>query len=208
MMLCPPSSNRESPRRTSPWQLRSSGTTRSRRYVAVVAPRLTDQAIADTKLLAKDDEMKDLVQGELASLREQRQRVLQDIPAVLLPPPRNNTLPAMLSLNAGVGGDEATLCTAMIMRMYQRFAEIKGWTVEVMSMADGGNVYGHDGVKEVTMKISAGADEVYGQLQWESGVHRVQRVPPNDAKGRIQTSTLSVIVSLVSKGSKLNRYCP
>jgi protein subunit release factor A len=91
--------------------------------------------------------------------------------------------------------------------MYQRFAEIKGWTVEVMSMTDGGNVYGHDGVKEVTMKISSGSDEVYGQLQWESGVHRVQRIPPNDAKGRIQTSTVSIIVSLVQKASSRGLAC-
>lgn len=135
--------------------------------------------------------MRELCQVELDALHQQSMELLDELPSVLLPKASTSTLPALMSLNAGVGGDEATLCTAMLVRMYQRLAEVRGWDVEIVSRTDGCNVYGADGIKEITMKISS----AYGTLQWESGVHRLQRVPPNEKMGRMQTSTVGVIVS-------------
>ena len=100
----------------------------------------------------------------------------------------------LLSLNAGVGGTEATMCTQMLARMYQRYAENAGWQCEIMSQTAGGSSKGQDGIKETTMRFSGHG--VYAALRWESGVHRIQRIPPNDAKGRTQTSTVAVIVGL------------
>lgn len=140
--------------------------------------------------------MKDMCLAELETLARQRDELLLSIPDILLPRPDTANLPVMMSLNAGVGGTEATMCTQMLARMYQRYAEEAGWTCEVVSQTFGGSSKGVDGLKEMTMRFS-GASDVYGALRWESGVHRVQRVPPNDTKGRIQTSTVAVIVSLV-----------
>ena len=140
--------------------------------------------------------MRALCAVELDALDAQSRSILAAIPDVLLPPPDTAHLPVMVSINAGVGGTEATLCAQLLARMYQRYAENAGWRIEVVSQTDGISSYKADGIKEMTMRISAASEEdnVYGKLRFESGVHRIQRIPSNDAKGRIQTSTVAVIV--------------
>lgn len=137
--------------------------------------------------------MKDLCMAELDALRAQHDEVLASIPDILLPASNTAELPVMMSVNAGVGGTEATMCAQMLARMYQRYAEDAGWKCEIMSQTAGTSSKGVDGLKEMTMRFSG--TNVYAALRWESGVHRVQRIPPNDAKGRTQTSTVAVIVS-------------
>lgn len=93
------------------------------------------------------------------------------------------------------------MCTDMLARMYQRFAMQQGWQIEIVSKTEGTESMGNMGLKEITMKFSPPAfggeedAEVYGLLQWERGVHRVQRVPANDAMGRVQSSTIAIVVS-------------
>ncbi|WVQ80265.1 hypothetical protein IAT38_002370 [Cryptococcus sp. DSM 104549] len=127
--------------------------------------------------------------------------IVDAIPPVLLPPLPTANLPVMMSLNAGVGGLESALCTEDLARMYLRFAANRRWKVEEITRVDGTGGKGGGGIREMTVKIEApsrgGGDdarEVYGALQWESGVHRLQRVPENETLGRIHTSTVAVIV--------------
>lgn len=126
------------------------------------------------------------------------------LPSLLLPVPSAFTLPVIMSLNAGIGGTESTLCTDVLARMYQRFGQARGWGIEILSAEEGAGVLGQSGLREITMRITPpayGAEgeeamQVFGTLQWEKGVHRVQRIPANDAHGRIQTSTVHIYVSL------------
>ena len=147
----------------------------------------------------KDAEMKELFEGEITDLDAQiTDLVTQQLPSLLLPPETTDNLPIMISINAGIGGDEATACAALLIRAYQRYAEINRWDVEIISQAEGAQSKGMQGVKEMTMKMKArdaGTGNVYERMRWEGGVHRFQRVPPNDAKGRVQSSTVAVIVS-------------
>jgi peptide chain release factor 1 len=127
------------------------------------------------------------------------------LPRLLLPSPSTASLPTVISLNAGVGGSESALFVEELARMYTRFAEKRGWTIEVISKVDGPMGKGGGGLREVTMKFDSGEAakwaeegeeaEVFGLLQWEKGVHRVQRVPATETMGRIHTSTVAVVVS-------------
>jgi peptide chain release factor 1 len=121
--------------------------------------------------------------------------VASTLPQLLLPPLATASLPAIMSLNAGVGGSDAALFVEEMTRMYTRFAEQRGWKMEIMSQVEGPGGKGGGGYREFTMKLE-GWDEVYGQLQWETGVHRVQRVPATETMGRVHTSTVAVVVSL------------
>lgn len=148
----------------------------------------------------KDEEMRELFESEVSDLDEQISEILsQQLPTLLLPPESTDSLPILLSINAGIGGDEATACTAILVRVYQRYAEINRWDIEIMSQAEGATAKGSTGIKEMTMKITAkpGSEGgVYEKMRYEGGIHRFQRVPPNDSKGRVQSSTVAVIVSL------------
>jgi len=153
-----------------------------RRYKEVVAQ------IETTTELLKDPDMRELAQEELTSLESTRDLLLGEIKVLMIPKDPNDAKNVVLEIRAGTGGDEAALFASDLFRMYNRFAERNGWKVEVLSMSDGGV----GGIKEVIATIAGRG--VYSKLKYESGVHRVQRVPATEASGRIHTSTATVAV--------------
>src|SRR5215831_18267087 len=150
---------------------------RFREYKTVAAQ------ITATEELVKDPDMRELAQEELAQLQQRRDALLADIKVLLVPKDPNDAKNVILEIRAGTGGDEAALFAADLFRMYSRFAERQGWKVEVMSLSESGV----GGIKEVIAAIAG--KNVYSRLKYESGVHRVQRVPATEASGRIHTST-------------------
>jgi peptide chain release factor 1 len=136
----------------------------------------------------KDADMRELAQEELTQLQQRRETLLADIKVLLVPKDPNDAKNVILEIRAGTGGDEAALFASDLFRMYSRFAERQGWKVEVMSLSESGV----GGIKEVVATISG--KNVYSRLKYESGVHRVQRVPATEASGRIHTSTSTVAV--------------
>ena len=136
----------------------------------------------------EDDELRELAQQELIQLEERRETLLQEIKVLLIPKDPNDEKNVVLEIRAGTGGDEAGLFAADLFRMYARYAETLGWRVEVLSS----NETGVGAIKEVIALIEG--KRVYSQLKYESGVHRVQRVPATEASGRIHTSTATVAV--------------
>jgi peptide chain release factor 1 len=148
--------------------------------------------LEDTKtLLAEasiDAEMKALAHEELAGLEERQATVEEDLRILLLPKDPNDEKNVVLEIRAGTGGDEASLFAQEIFRMYNRYAESQGWRVEVLSSS----LSGIGGMKEVIALIEG--QKVYSKLKYESGVHRVQRVPATEQQGRIHTSAITVAV--------------
>ena len=155
---------------------------RFREYKSVV------NEIVQAEELAKDPEMRDLAQEELGALEARRDQLLAEIKVLLVPKDPNDEKNVILEIRAGTGGDEAALFAAELFRMYSRFAERQGWRLEVMSTSE----TGIGGIKEVVALIEG--RQVYSRLKYESGVHRVQRVPATEASGRIHTSTATVAV--------------
>ncbi|MYN68046.1 MAG: peptide chain release factor 1 [Acidobacteria bacterium] len=155
-----------------------------REYKAVV------EELAETRELAAgdDDDLRELAEQELSILEERRDTLLGAIKVLLLPKDPNDEKNVVLEIRAGTGGDEAGLFASDLFRMYQRFAEEQGWRVEVLSS----NETGVGAIKEVVALIEG--KRVYSRLKYESGVHRVQRVPSTEASGRIHTSTATVAV--------------
>ncbi len=135
-----------------------------------------------------DAEMQELAQVELDDLREREPELEQKLKLMLLPKDEADTKNAILEIRAGTGGDEAGLFAADLFRMYQRYAENKGWKVEVMDSSE----TGIGGYKEIVSSISG--SDVFARLKYESGVHRVQRVPETESSGRIHTSAATVAV--------------
>jgi peptide chain release factor 1 len=144
--------------------------------------------ITATEELVKDPDMRELAQEELTQLQQRRDALLADIKVLLVPKDPNDAKNVILEIRAGTGGDEAALFASDLFRMYSRFAERHGWKIEVMSL----NESGVGGIKEVIATITG--KNVYSRLKYESGVHRVQRVPATEASGRIHTSTSTVAV--------------
>jgi peptide chain release factor 1 len=146
--------------------------------------------IEQAQELAKggDPEMRELAAEELKALEPRRDALLNDIKVLLIPKDPNDAKNVVLEIRAGTGGDEAALFAADLLRMYTRFAERQGWRVETMSLSE----TGVGGIKEAIVVIEGRA--VYSRLKYESGVHRVQRVPATEASGRIHTSTATVAV--------------
>ncbi len=144
--------------------------------------------IAATEEMLKDPDMRELAQEEMAQLEGRRDRLLAEIKVLLVPKDPNDAKNIILEIRGGTGGDEAALFAADLFRMYNRYAERNGWKVELLSMSESGA----GGIKEV-IAIIAGKN-VYSRLKYESGVHRVQRVPATEASGRIHTSTATVAV--------------
>jgi peptide chain release factor 1 len=138
--------------------------------------------------LLKDPDMRELAQEELATLTVERDRLLDEIKVLLVPKDPNDEKNVVLEIRAGTGGDEAALFAGDLFRMYSRYAERQGWKIEVMNLSDTGG----GGIKEVVAVIEG--RNVYSRLKYESGVHRVQRVPTTEASGRIHTSTATVAV--------------
>jgi peptide chain release factor 1 len=143
------------------------------------ARELANGADADMAALAKD---------EVRALEEREAALLADLKMLLLPKDPNDEKNVLLEIRAGTGGDEAGLFAAELFRMYSRFAETQGWKLEVMSESPGAV----GGYKEIIASIEG--TRVYSRLKYESGVHRVQRVPATEASGRIHTSTATVAV--------------
>jgi len=155
-----------------------------RAYKAVVS-----EITQAEELAAGDDaDMQALAQEELAGLKARAESLLGEIRVLLIPKDPNDHKNVVLEIRAGTGGDEAALFAADLFRMYSRYAERQGWRVDVLSS----NENGVGGLKEVIATIEGKG--VYSRLKYESGVHRVQRVPATEASGRIHTSTATVAV--------------
>ncbi len=135
-----------------------------------------------------DPEMKELADLEIAELEESVVKGEDELTVLLIPKDPNDEKNVILEIRAGTGGDEATLFAAEILRMYSRYAETKGWKMEVMDASD----TGVGGLKEAFAIIEG--DSVYSRMRFESGVHRVQRVPQTESSGRIHTSAITVAV--------------
>ena len=146
--------------------------------------------IAQTEELAStgDPDMRELAQEELKSLIARRDTILDELKTLLVPKDPNDAKNVMLEIRAGTGGDEAALFAAELFRMYSKYAERHRLRIEVMSTNDTGT----GGLKEVIATIEGRG--AYSKLKYESGVHRVQRVPATEASGRIHTSTATVAV--------------
>jgi peptide chain release factor 1 len=143
---------------------------------------------AEELVNGSDAEMRELAREELKTLESRRDALLQELKILLIPKDPNDEKNVILEIRAGTGGDEAALFAADLFRMYSRYAERQGWRIEVMSSSESGT----GGLKEVIASIEGRG--VYSRLKYESGVHRVQRVPATEASGRIHTSTATVAV--------------
>lgn len=142
----------------------------------------------DLAAQADDDEMREMANLEIQSIEEKLPGAEEELKLLLLPKDPNDEKNVILEIRAGTGGDEATLFAGEILRMYARYAERQGWKMEVMDASD----TGVGGIKEATAMIEG--DNVYSKLRFESGVHRVQRVPATESSGRIHTSAITVAV--------------
>jgi peptide chain release factor 1 len=136
----------------------------------------------------KDPEMRAYAQEELDNLEIRLHQVEEELKVLLLPKDPNDEKDVILEIRAGTGGDEATLFAAEMFRMYTRYAETQGWKVEVLNTSESGV----GGLKEVIALIQG--DRVYSRMKYESGVHRVQRVPATEQQGRVHTSAVTVAV--------------
>lgn len=136
----------------------------------------------------KDEEMKDMAKMELDELTTQLGPLEESIKLLLLPADPEDDKNAIMEIRAGTGGDEASIFAGDLFRMYTKYIESKGWRYEVTSISEGTA----GGFKEIVMKVSG--DKVYGVLKYESGVHRVQRVPKTETQGRIHTSAATIAV--------------
>jgi len=135
-----------------------------------------------------DREFADIARHELDSLNEMKDKLEEELKVLLLPKDPNDSRDVIMEIRAGTGGDEAALFAGDLFRMYSRYAEIRGWRTELIDIND----TGIGGVKEVVMSVTG--EKVYADLKFESGVHRVQRVPTTEANGRVHTSAASVAV--------------
>jgi peptide chain release factor 1 len=149
-----------------------------------------ETGIADAKsmLNESDADIRAMAEDELAQLEERLPKIEEELKLALLPKDPNDEKNVILEIRAGTGGDEASLFAAEIFRMYSRFAEQHRWKVEVLSSSESSV----GGLKEVIAIIEG--DKVYSQLKYESGVHRVQRVPATETQGRVHTSAVTVAV--------------
>jgi peptide chain release factor 1 len=149
--------------------------------------RLT-QEVADNEAMLADSDMRELAKEELATLRPRLDSTEEQLKVLLIPRDPNDDKDVIVEVRAGAGGDEAGLFAAELLRLYIRYAERRGWKVELLDTSAGAV----GGIKDATLTISG--DAVFSWLKYESGVHRVQRVPATEAQGRIHTSTATVAV--------------
>src|SRR6478672_1181178 len=151
---------------------------------------LSEQLNGARELAAGSDDadMRELAQIEIESLTAQLEQTEDDLKVLLIPQDPNDEKNVILEIRAGTGGDEATLFAGEVLRMYARYAERQGWKMEIMEASD----TGVGGIKEAVAMIEG--DNVYSKMRYESGVHRVQRVPQTETSGRIHTSAITVAV--------------
>jgi peptide chain release factor 1 len=151
--------------------------------------RLDEEIEENRHLLSeKDEEIKELAREEINYLTQEREKVERELRNSLIPKDPNDEKNILLEIRAGTGGSEAGLFAADMFRMYAKFAEMKGWRVDILSR----NFTGVGGFKEIIASIEG--DEVYSKLKFESGVHRVQRIPETESQGRKHTSAVTVAV--------------
>ena len=154
----------------------------------VTAYRKIVADIAEAEAMLKDPEMRDLAEDELPELKERLEEAQQEVRLALLPKDAADARPAILEIRPGTGGDEASLFAGDLLRMYQRYAEAQGWKFEIIELQE--TELG--GIKELIARIAG--EGVFAKLKYESGVHRVQRVPETESGGRIHTSAATVAV--------------
>ena len=144
--------------------------------------------IENAKEMLKDDEMKEMAKMELDELTPKKEELEEVIKVLLIPKDPADSKNAVVEIRAGAGGDEASIFTGDLYRLYSNYASSKGWKTEVVDVAEGTS----GGYKEIIFNIKG--EDVYGMLKFESGVHRVQRVPQTETQGRVHTSAASVVV--------------
>src|SRR6476469_330324 len=147
-----------------------------------------DLAGAQEMLASGDPEMIEMAEMEITDIEERLPKAEDELKFLLIPKDPNDEKNVILEIRAGTGGDEATLFAAEVLRMYARYAERQGWKMEIMDAAD----TGVGGIKEAFAMIEG--DRVFSKMRYESGVHRVQRVPQTETQGRIHTSAITVAV--------------
>jgi peptide chain release factor 1 len=150
--------------------------------------RAAERAQSEALALLTDPEMKDLAEAELYQLKDQIPALEHEIRLALLPKDEADARSAILEIRPAAGGDEAGLFAAELFAMYQKYADSKGWRFEILDYGD----TGLGGIKDATAEING--RNVFARLKYESGVHRVQRVPATESQGRIHTSTVTVAV--------------
>jgi peptide chain release factor 1 len=150
--------------------------------------RAAERAREEAESLLDDPEMKDLAEQELYQLKDQIPALEHEIRLALLPKDEADERSGILEIRPAAGGDEAGLFAAQLFTMYQKYAESKGWKFEILDYGDNGL----GGIKEASAEITG--RNVFARLKYESGVHRVQRVPATESQGRIHTSTVTVAV--------------
>ncbi len=155
------------------------------------ALRETEQSIDENEQLLEkeeDPEMRELILEDLSDAKEKQESLLQEIRILLIPRDPHDTRNAIVEIRAGAGGDEAALFAADLFRMYGKYADSRGWKVQLLSVSENGI----GGFKECTFQISG--RDVWSRLKFESGTHRVQRIPETESGGRIHTSTATVAI--------------
>lgn len=148
----------------------------------------SDLGAARALLDERDPEMRAMAEEEVAATTEELERLEIELQALLLPRDPNDSHNVFLEIRAGTGGDEAAIFAGDLFKMYSRYAEHQGWRIEILSQRHGE----HGGFKEIITRVEG--RDVYGQLKFESGAHRVQRVPETESQGRIHTSACTVAV--------------
>lgn len=146
------------------------------------------QAAKDILMNEKDEELKEMAKEEASNLEIQLPQLEEEIRLLLIPADPQDSKNAIIEIRGGTGGDEAAIFAGDLFRMYSKYCEKKGWKIEVTNQSEGAM----GGFKEIVAKISG--DKVYGTMKYESGVHRVQRVPQTETQGRVHTSASSVVV--------------
>ena len=154
----------------------------------VRAYQLLLRDIDEAEVMLEDEEMRELAKEELPALRAALPKAEQSLQLTLLPKDAADSRPAILEIRPGTGGDEAALFAADLMRMYQRYVEMQGWKFEIVE----NQITELGGVKELVVHIKG--EGVFAKLKYESGVHRVQRVPTTESGGRVHTSAATVAV--------------
>ncbi|HET9941191.1 MAG TPA: peptide chain release factor 1 [Candidatus Eisenbacteria bacterium] len=178
----------------NPAELKRVSKERSSLEALVVAARRYDEVlkqIAENTALVrseKDAELVAMAKAEVDELEQERAKLEQDLPRLLLPPDPLDHKNVIVEIRAGTGGEEAALFAAEILRLYMKYAERHGWRPELLSTSEAGA----GGLKEAVVQING--DGAYSRLKYESGVHRVQRVPETEGSGRIHTSAITVAV--------------
>jgi len=157
---------------------------------AYAAYRTAQDDLEEAELLLKDEDpdMREMGQEEFKNAKAELERLDQELQVLLLPKDPNDSRNVILEIRAGTGGDEAAIFSGDLYRMYSRYAERAGWRVEIMSQNEGE----HGGYKEIITRVSG--TDVFSRLKFESGAHRVQRVPETESQGRVHTSACTVAV--------------